>query len=192
MHLRAGRTAKLSPSSPLHMSSPDSFELELEITPVPVLDAVTEARINFPTPEPARLSPDSTHTVRVDLDPSTQVTGSADDEGGVRVRSGATSPSPKETGREATTAPGGNSISRGGSEIPPSNSDSDVGSHAKSECSGEGGAYCHCRDRCGNHWNDSCGFRDLYLCCATHTHKCRACHKPIDQCECDPLPILPP
>ena len=63
------------------MSSPDSFELELEITPVPVLDAVTEARINFPTPEPARLSPDSAHTVRVDLDPSTQVTGDADDEG---------------------------------------------------------------------------------------------------------------
>ena len=38
------------------MTSPDSFTLELDITPVPVLDAVMEAHINFPTPEPARLS----------------------------------------------------------------------------------------------------------------------------------------
>ena len=67
------------------MSSPNSFELELEITPVPALDAVTEARINFPTPEPTRLSPDSTHTVRVDLDPGTQVEGDEDDEGGEPV-----------------------------------------------------------------------------------------------------------
>ena len=87
---------------------------------------------------------------------------------------------------------GGDSISRGGSAVPPSDSDSNVGSHANSECSGEGGAYCHCRDRCRRHWNDLCGFRDLYLCCATHTHKCRACHKPIDQCKCNPLPIPPP
>ena len=76
-----GHIAK-SPSSSQLMTSPDSFTLELDITPVPVLDAVTEACINFPTPEPARLSPDSAHTVRVDLDPSTQVMGGTDDEGG--------------------------------------------------------------------------------------------------------------
>ena len=78
------------------MSSPDSFELELDIIPVPVLDAVTEARINFPTPEPTRLSPDSTHTVWVDLDPGTQVVGIADDEGNSRVHSETASLSPKE------------------------------------------------------------------------------------------------
>ena len=60
-HLRRGLTAKLSPS-PL-MSSPDSFIIELDATPIPVLNAVTKARHNFPTPEPARLSPDSTQTV---------------------------------------------------------------------------------------------------------------------------------
>ena len=174
------------------MSSPDSFELELEITPVPVLDAVTEARINFPTPEPARLSPDSTQTVCIDLDPNTKVEGGQDDEGSSGVHLRTTPPSQGEAGGEEATSTSCNSISRGGTEVPHSDSDSDVGSHAKSECSGEGGAYCRCRDRCSNHWNDSCGFRDLYLRCATHTHKCRACHEPIDQCECDPLPVPPP
>ena len=190
-HLRAGHVAESFPSPSHLMSSPDSFELELDITPVPVLDAVAEAHINFPTPEPARLSPDSAKTVQVDLDAGTQVEGGQDDEGSIAVRSQATSAGQEETGGEETTLASSNSVSRGGSGAPPSDSDSNNESHANSHCSGEGGAYCHCRNRCGNHWNDSCGFRDLYLRCATHTHQCRACHKPIDQCECDPLPVPP-
>ena len=47
-HLRATQIAT-SLSSPHSMSSPDSFTLELNITPIPVLDVVAEARRNFPT-----------------------------------------------------------------------------------------------------------------------------------------------
>ena len=36
------------------------------------------------------------------------------------------------------------------------------------------------------------GFKNLYLCCTTHATQCQACHEPIDQCEYDPLPIMPP
>ena len=171
------------------MSSPDSFTFKLDITPVPVIDAVMEACINFPTPEPTRLSPDSAQTVRVDLDPGTQVEGGQDDEGSDRVRLGTTSPGPNEAGQKEVTPAGSDIILWGGSGAPPSDSNSNAGSHACSNCSREGGAYCHCRDRCGNHFNDLCGFRDLYLRCTTHTHKCWACHEPIDQCECDPLSV---
>ena len=182
-HLRAGRAAKSSPSSfSQSMSSPDSFELELDITPVPVLDAVTEACNNFPTPEPARLSPDSTHTVRVDLDPGTQVEGGEDDEGSKSVGEGATPTGTTGEGISETMSESGNHISRGGTGGPPS----------YCHCDAISREYCHCLERCGTHWNDSCSFRHLYLRCAMHATRCRACHEPIDRCECDPLPIPPP
>ena len=51
-HLRAGRIAKSTPL-PFHpMSSPDSFTLELDITPVPVLDAVTRPALISPLLNP--------------------------------------------------------------------------------------------------------------------------------------------
>ena len=181
-HLRAGRVAKSLPSSSQFMSSPDSFELELNITPVPALDAVTEARNNFPTPEPARVSPDSTQTVRVDLDTSTQITGGEDDEGSEPVGEGTTPASPTEEGVSEAASESGSRISRGGAGGLPS----------YCHCDATSREYCHCLERCGTHWNDSCSFRHLYLCCATHATRCRACHEPIDRCECDPLPIPPP
>ena len=181
VHLRAAHIAKSSSLPPHSMSSPDSFELKLEITPVPVLDAVTEAHNNFPTPEPARLSPDSTQTMWVDLDPSTQVAGSEDDEGGEPVGEGTTPASSTEEGVSEEASESGSRVSRGGAGGPPSYCHCDAISHE----------YCHCLERCGTHWNDSCSFRHLYLRCATHATRCRACHEPIDRCECDPLPIPP-
>ena len=135
------------------MSSPDSFELKLDITPVPILDAVTEARINFPTSEPARLSPDSAHTVRVDLNPSTQVTGGEDDAGGESVGQGTAPTSEAEEGVSETTSASGDRLSRGGAGGPPS----------YCHCNAVSRKYCHCLERCGTHWNDSCSFRHLYL-----------------------------
>ena len=174
------------------MSSPDSFTVELDITPVPVLDVVTEARRNFPTPEPARLSPDSTQTMCADLDPSTQVEGGQDDEGSLGMGPQATPTGSAEAGGEEVLPVDSNNVSRGRSRAPSSSCPSNAGSHANSECSGEGGAYCRCCDRCGNHFNDSCAFQDLYLRCATHATRCQACHESINRCECDPLPIPPP
>ena len=165
-HLKRGLSTKSS-SSPL-MSSPDSFTVELDITLVPVLNAITEARCNFPTPEPAWLSPDSTQTMWVDLDPGTQVEGSQDDKGSIGVDSQTASAYLAEAGGEEATSASSNNVSRGGSGAPSSNCHSNIGSHVNSKCSGEGGAYCHCHDRCGNHFNNSCAFRDLYLRCATH------------------------
>ena len=80
------------------MFSPDSFMLELNTTPVPVLDATAEAQHNFPTPEPAWLSPDSTQTMWVDLDPGTLITGGKDDKGSSTVGVGTTSTSPSAEG----------------------------------------------------------------------------------------------
>ena len=102
------------------MSSPDSFSLDLEITPVPVLDAVAEAWLSFPTPEPGRLSPDSTQTDWVDLDPGTQVEGGEDDEGGEPMGVGATSTSMLEERESEATHESGDRLSRGGSGGPPS------------------------------------------------------------------------
>ena len=181
-HLKTGRTTESSPTIYQPMSSPDSFTLELDITPIPVINAVTEARINFPTPEPARLSPDSTQTLQVDLDPGTQVEGSEDDEGGESVGTGATPAGTTEEGGSEATSEGGSCLLRGGSGSPPS----------YCHCDAISRKYCHCLERCGTHWNDSFSFRHLYLQCTTHTTRCRACHEPIDRCECDPLPVPPP
>ena len=164
------------------MSSPDSFTLELDVTPIPTIDAVSEARLSFPTPEPRRLSLDSAQTDRVELDPGTQVERRVDDEGGESVGAGTTTASAAEEGDLEAASESGSRISRGGAGGPPSYCHCDMVSHE----------YCHCLERCGTHWNDSCSFRHLYLCCATHATRCRACHEPIDRCECNPLPIPPP
>ena len=153
MHLRAGRIAKSPSSSPRPMSSPDSFTLDLEITPVPVIDAVAKARLNFPTPEPRRLSLDSTQTTQVDLDPGTQVEGSEDDEGGEPVGKGTTDAGTTEEGVPKTASESGSRISRGGSGGPPS----------YCHCNASSRKYCHCLEQCGTHWNNSCLFRHLYL-----------------------------
>ena len=182
IHLKMGRITKSSPSSSQLMSSPDSFELELEVTPIPTIDAVTEAWIAFPTPEPGRLSLDSTQTTWVDLDPGTQVEGSEDDEGGESVGEGATPTGATEEGVSEAMSESGSRVSRGGAGGPPSYCHCDAASRE----------YCHCLKRCGTHWNDSCSFCHLYLRCATHASRCRACHEPIDRCECDPLPVPPP
>ena len=106
------------------MSSPDSFTLELDVTPIPTIDAVSEARLSFPTPEPGRISPDSTQTVQVDLDPGTQVERGEDDEGGESVGEGATPAGTTKEGGSEVTSESGSRISRGGAGGPPS--------------------YCHC------------------------------------------------
>ena len=43
IHLRMGSITKSSPSLPSYMSSPDSFTLELDVTPVPVVSTIAEA-----------------------------------------------------------------------------------------------------------------------------------------------------
>ena len=118
----------------------------------------------------------------VDLDPGTQVEGGEDDKGGESVGMGATSTSMTEDGGSEATAESGNRLSHGGSGGPLS----------YCHCDAVSREYCHCLERCGTHWNDSCSFCHLYLCCATHATRCRACHKPIDRCECDPLLVPPP
>jgi hypothetical protein len=158
MHLRTGRIAKSFPSSSQLMSSPDSFDLELNITPVPILDAVTKACNNFPTPEPARLSLDSAQTIWVDLDPGTQVEGSEDDEGGESVGMGATPAGTAEDGESEAVSESSSHLSRGGSGGPPS----------YCHCDAVSCEYCHCLEQCDTHWNDSCSFRHLYLQCTTH------------------------
>ena len=158
VHLRTGQIAKSSPSPTSHMSSPDSFTLELDITPVPVIDAVTEARLHFPTPEPGRLSPDSTQTTGDDLNPGTQIKGGEDDQGGESMGAGATPASAAEEGESEAASECSSRVSRGGSEGPPS----------YCHCDAVSQEYCHCLERCVTHWNDSCSFRHLYLRCATH------------------------
>ena len=155
------------------MSSPDSFTLELDVTPIPTIDAVSKAQLSFPTPEPRRMSPDSTQTVRVDLDPGhpgTQVEGGEDDKGGESVGEGATPAGMTEDGGSEAASESGSHILRGGSGGPPSYCHCDTVSRE----------YCHCLERCGAHWNDSCSFRHLYLRCTTHATRCQACHEPID------------
>ena len=90
--------------SSCHMSSPDSFTLELNATPVHVVSAVTEAQHMLP-PELGWLSLNSTQTVRVDLDSGTLIEGGEDEEGGIAVGLGATPPSSTEEGRSEEAPP---------------------------------------------------------------------------------------
>ena len=87
----------------------------------------------FPIPEPGQISPDSTQTVQVDLDPGTSIEGGNDDKGSIPVGSGATPPGLTEEGGSEVSLAHGSSNEEGGS-------------HANSDCSREGGAYCHCHN----------------------------------------------
>ena len=61
VHLKMGHSAEFPPFS--SMSSPDIPTLELNATLVPTISDVDETQHHFPTPEPGRLSLDSTQTV---------------------------------------------------------------------------------------------------------------------------------
>ena len=121
-------------------------------------DVISEARHNFPTPKPGWLSSDNAQTIWIDLDPGTQVEGVEDDEGSISVGV-----------RAALTS---SSMDGGAEEMPlDHHSDAEGGSHTNSDCSSKGGDYCHCRDRCGNHFNDSCRFCNLYLHCTSDVNE---------------------
>jgi hypothetical protein len=86
-------------------------------------DPVEEGRTLFPTPEPGRLSPDSTHTTRVELGDRTEVREVSVDEGDERMEEGSNTDSPPSYGQPATIFP-------------------------DCTCGAEGGEYCHCAERC--------------------------------------------
>jgi hypothetical protein len=91
---------------------------------VPTLDShVGEGRTLFPTPEPGRLSPDSTHTTRIELGDATEIREVSMDEGDERVEERSNTGSPPSYGQAETIFPDCN-------------------------CGADGGEYCHCAERC--------------------------------------------
>jgi hypothetical protein len=88
---------------------------------VPTLDDIGEARAMFPTPEPRRLSPDSTHTTRIELGDGTNICEVSVDKGGERMEVKPNTDSPPSYGQAATIYP-------------------------DCSCSANGGEYCHCAE----------------------------------------------
>jgi hypothetical protein len=89
---------------------------------VPTLGSpVEEGRNMFPTPEPGRLSPDSTHTTRIELGDTTEICKVSMDEGDERVEERTDIDSPPSYGQAATIFP-------------------------DCTCGTEGGEYCHCAE----------------------------------------------
>ena len=70
------------------MSTPHTPIFKSNAMLIPTINDITEARHFFPTPEPGQLSPDSTQTVQVDLDPGTTIEGGKVDIGSESVGQG--------------------------------------------------------------------------------------------------------
>jgi hypothetical protein len=133
---------------------------------VPTLDNPTdEGRTQFPTPEPGRISPDSTHTTRIELGDTTEIREVRMDEGDERVEEGADTDSPPSYGRPATIFP-------------------------DCTCGAEGGEYCHCAERCARGAGEPCEFVRELRTCLTHEVVCLGCRDPMRTCRCDALPVL--
>lgn len=114
------------------MSSPPTPLLETDTTLLPTYDDISAARTLFPTPPPARLSPDSMQTVQADLDPSTTIEGGEDDSRSNSVGPGTT----------------GSLSANGGPEE----------GHLGSAWNGKGGEFCHCWDQCSRELKTSVHF----------------------------------
>jgi hypothetical protein len=133
---------------------------------VPTLGSpVEEGRTMFPTPEPGRLSPNSTHTTRVELGDATEIHEVSVDEGNERVEEGPNTDSPSSYGQAATIFP-------------------------DCTCGAEGGEYCHCAERCAHGAGESCEFVRTLRTCLTHEVICLGCRDTMCTCRCDALPVL--
>jgi hypothetical protein len=133
---------------------------------VPTLGSpVEEGRAMFPTPEPGRLSPDSTHTTRIELGDTTEIREVSVDEGDERVEERSNTDSPPSYGRPATIFP-------------------------DCTCGAEGGEYCHCAERCARGAGEPCEFVRTLRTCLTHEVICLGCRDTMRTCQCDALPVL--
>jgi hypothetical protein len=133
---------------------------------VPTLDShVGEGRTLFPTPEPGRLSPDSTHTTRIELGDATEIRKVSMDEGDERVEAGSNTGSPPSYGRAETIFP-------------------------DCTCGAEGGEYCHCAERCARGAEEPCEFVRTLQTCLTHEITCLECRDTMRTCRCGALPVL--
>src|SRR6201996_6875418 len=179
---KGSRIAHMS-SSPISVaSSPSSTSTHVLVLESLVQSAqdLAEARAAFPTPEPGRLSPDS--TVSLDLAPTTTIRSTSVDEGSQGLEEGTTDSSPPEDrGREKVlqcrnldgTSPEGSSGSEGGHRMDRGRS-----------------------DRCQGERKGSCPFRTPSEVQRCHTHGLRhlECGELLQDCECQlaPLPIPAP
>jgi hypothetical protein len=117
----------------------------------PTLDShVGEGRTLFPTPEPGRLSPDSTHTTRIELGDTTEIHEVSMDEGDERVEERSNTGSPPSYGQAETIFPDCN-------------------------CGADGGEYCHCTKRCTCEAGEPCEFVRTLRTCLTHEVICLGC-----------------
>jgi hypothetical protein len=81
-----------------NIDSPRRSPFSEDAVLVPILDNIGEARTLFPTPEPGRLSPDSTHTTRIELGNATEIREVSVDEGDGQVEERANIDSPPSYG----------------------------------------------------------------------------------------------
>jgi hypothetical protein len=133
---------------------------------VPTLhNPVEEGRTMFPTPEPGQLSPDSTHTTRIELGDTTEIREVGMDDGDERVEERSNISSPPSYGRAETIFP-------------------------DCTCGAEGGEYCHCAERCARGAGEPCEFARTLQTCLTHEIICLGCRDTMRTCRCDALPVL--
>jgi hypothetical protein len=119
----------------------------------------------FPTPKPGRLSPDSTHTTRIELGDTTDIREVSVDERDKRMEERSNAGSPPSYGRPTTIFP-------------------------DCTCGVEGGEYCHCAERCAHGAGEPCEFIRTLRTCLTHEVICLGCQDTMRTCQCDALPVL--
>jgi hypothetical protein len=119
----------------------------------------------FPTPEPGQLSPDSTHTTRIELGDTTEIREVGMDDGDERVEERSNISSLPSYGRAETIFP-------------------------DCTCGAEGGEYCHCAERCARGAGEPCEFARTLRTCLTHEIICLGCRDMMRTCRCDALPVL--
>jgi hypothetical protein len=139
--------------------------LSEDATLVPTLDNLREGRTLFPTPEPRWLSPDSTHTTRIELGNTTEICKVGMDKGDERVEEGPATDSPLSYGWAATIFP-------------------------DCSCGADGGEYCHCAERCARSAGEPCEFVQTLRTCLTHKVICMGCRDTMRTCRCDALLVL--
>jgi hypothetical protein len=119
----------------------------------------------FPTPEPGWLSPDSTHTTRIELGDTTEICEVSMDEGDEQMEERSNIGSPSSYGQAETIFP-------------------------DCTCGAEGGEYCHCAERCARGAGELCEFVRALRTCLTHEIICLGCRDTMRTCRCNTLPVL--